>query len=106
MTQNDSHYGSSHYRQFKPISETIKSVEAGTNRNPTAKQHKTKFKPEPPGVINRGDRSQTIWMKKKSAMGKGDSIATIETSSIYEADSLEFENPDREYSDFDDDAII
>ena len=84
-------YGSSHFREFPPISSRL-NVTAGTEKNPTARQQKAKLDLQPLGEINRGDRSATIWAKKKTAMHKGESIATVETSSLDEADAIQFEN--------------
>ena len=90
---SDSNYGSSHYRQFKPISSTLK-VTAGTEKNATAKQHLSKLDMQPLGEINRGDRAGTIWAKRKAAMHKNESIGTVETSSLDEADQILFESPE------------
>ena len=100
---SDQDYGQ--YRPMQPISDRLKVVQ-GTNKNPMARQQKSKFNPQPLTNIKRGDRSNTIWSKRKERLAKGESIATVQTSSLYEADSLEFENPDRVWDDFDGDAII
>ena len=90
---SDNNYGSSHYRQMPPISSRLK-VTAGEAKNATTRQQKAKLDLQPLGEINRGDRSATIWAKKKSAMHKGESIATVETSSLDEADAILFESPE------------
>ena len=77
------------YRPQKPISDRLK-VATGTNKPRNSRQQKSKFKPEAPGVINRGDRSQTLWARRKQLK---DSIATVETSSLYEPDELVFLAP-------------
>ena len=89
----DNNYGSSHYRQFPPISSRLK-VTAGEAKNATTRQQKAKLDLQPLGEINRGSREETIWAKRKSAMHKGESIATVETSSLDEVDAIQFENPE------------
>ena len=76
-----------------PISSRLK-VTAGEAKNPTARQQKAKLELQPLTEIKRGDRSQTIWSKKQAAMHKGESIATVETSSLDEADAILFESPE------------
>ncbi|WP_148228782.1 hypothetical protein [Parasynechococcus marenigrum] len=92
-------YGSSSYRQFKPISSTLK-VSAGEAKNPTAKQHLNKLDLQPLTEIKRGDRSSTLWSKRKELQAKGQSLGTIETSSMYEPDALIYEcEPDDNHID-------
>ena len=97
---SDANYGSSHYRQGKPISSRLK-VAAGSNKPANSREQKSKFNPQPLTTIKRGSRDETLWMKRRKLK---DSIATVETSSIYEADELLFENP--EAIDDSDEAII
>ena len=80
------------YRSQKPISDRLK-VTQGTNKNQTARQHKSKHKPEAPGVIKRGSREGTLWHRRKELLKKGQSLGTIETSSMYPPDALEYEAP-------------
>ena len=86
-------YGS--YRPQKPISSRLK-VSQGTNKPCNSREQRSKFQPEAPGIIKRGDRSGTLWVRRKQLK---DSIGTVETSSLYEPDELCFENPDDDYSD-------
>lgn len=92
-------YGSSSYRQFKPISSTLK-VSAGQNKSPMAREQKSKLELKPLTEINRGDRSQTLWAKRKELLAKGQSLGTIETSSMYEPDALVYDcEPDENHID-------
>ena len=93
LPMTDNNYGSSHFREFPPISSRLK-VTAGEVKNPTARQQRAKLDLQPLTEIKRGDRSATIWSKKKAAMHKGESIATVETSSLDEADAILFESPE------------
>ena len=74
-----------HYKERPPISPHLKTVAAGKNQNPTARQQRSKFQPEAPSVIGRGDRSGTLWARRKQLK---DSFGTIETSSIYPPDAI------------------
>ena len=85
-------YGS--YRPQKPISRRLK-VSHGTNKPRNSREQESKFKPEGPSTIKRGDRTGTLWAKRKQLK---DSLGTVETSSLYEPDELWFENPDDDYS--------
>ena len=89
------------YREQTPISDRLKVV-TGTNKPKNSREKKSKFDPQGPSTINRGDRSGTIWARRKQLK---DSIATIETSSMYPPDSLEFDNPDFNDETYDDTII-
>ncbi len=89
------------YREQTPISDRLK-VSAGTAKPKNSRQQKSKFKPEGPGVIKRGSREGTLWARR---MKLKDSIATVETSSMYPPDSLEFDNPEFNDETFDDTII-
>ena len=100
---SESDYGSSCYRQFPPISEYL-GVADGIQKPRRSRQKPNRHQPQGPGVINRGDRSGTIWAKKKKLDHQGQSYATLETSSMYPEDELWFENED--YTDQTDDSVI
>ena len=81
-------YGSSKYRQGKPISSRLK-VSAGSSKPARVRQQRTKFDPQPLGNINRGDRSQTLWVKGKANQN-------VIPSNNFDEQSQTFSNPDGE----------
>ena len=83
---NDSDYGSSQYRQFPTISSRLK-VDAGTNKPARVKQKDTTFNPQGPGVIKRGSREGTLWVKGKTT-------SNVIPSNPIDEDSQSFFNPD------------
>lgn len=88
------------YKPQKPISDRLK-VATDTNKPKNSREQRSKFDPQPLRNIKRGDRSQTLWARRKQLK---DSIATVETSSLYEPDELWFENP--EATDDSDEAVL
>lgn len=56
------------FRTFKPFSRILKEVSQGDATNKTSRMQKVKRDFQPPGVINRGDRSGTIWARRKKML--------------------------------------
>ena len=98
MSDNDNHYGSSHYRQFPAISSRLK-VDAGTNKPARVKQKDTNFAPQPLGNIKRGDRSQTLWKKNQAN-------TNVIPSDELDQETAVFENPDDPFNNPETGAII
>ncbi len=96
---NDTKYG--YYKPQQPISSRLKVTE-GNAKPKNSRQQKSKFDPQPLGNIKRGSRDGTLWARR---MKLKDSIATVETSSFYEPDTLEFDNPDFNDETYDDTII-
>ena len=69
-----------HYVERQPVSAHLKAVASGTNKNPATRQQKSKFQPEAPGIINCGDRSKTLWARRKDLLKKGQPLGCVETS--------------------------
>ena len=82
------------FQERQPISKLLK-VSPGAIK-PKSRMKESKFNPQPLGNIARGDRSQTLWAKRSKIK---DSLATVETSSIYPADELTFDDMNENYID-------
>ena len=82
------------FQERQPISKLLK-VSPGSNK-PNSRMKDTTLNPQPLGNIARGDRSQTLWAKRSKLK---DSLGTIETSSIYPADELTFDDENENYID-------
>ncbi len=69
MPQNDSGYGGSKFRKFPTISSRLRTIDGAHKPRSTREQKRSKGI-EPPGVIKRGDKSGTLWERRKKGQFK------------------------------------
>ena len=80
------------YKPQKSISGRLKVAE-GKTKNPTAKQQPQIKEFQPPGVIQRGDRSKTLWARRKKRMSM---LGTTEHSNLDPVDDMSYHDPELE----------
>ena len=82
------------YREMPPISSRL-TVAKGTNKPHRARMQKLNRDFQPLGDIKRGDKSQTLWLKKKNQLG------TVIPNGQFESDEVAIGNEatDEAYTD-------